>query len=156
MSTQMNSPAIALPNGGAFLRQRISAHWRVIAYWLISAPILLETAAGAQWDLARNSYVRETMVHLGYPLYFLTIMGVGKILALAALLAPRFPRLKQWAYAGVFFVYAGAACSHFAMDDEPAKIVVPIIFAVMTLVSWSMHGVARFRSGQTPPAHGRQ
>ena len=61
---------------------------RGIVYWLISAPVLAETIVGAQWDLTRTPYVSDTLVHLGYPLYLLTIMGVAKVLAVAALLAP--------------------------------------------------------------------
>jgi hypothetical protein len=53
------------------------------------------------------------LLHLGYPLYLLTILGVAKALAVGPLLVTRFPRLTEWAYAGVFFVYAGAASSHF-------------------------------------------
>jgi uncharacterized membrane protein YphA (DoxX/SURF4 family) len=67
---------------------------------------------GLWWDLGRIPYVRETFAHLGYPLYFATILGMAKGLAMVALLTPRFPRLKEWAYACVFFVYAGAAASH--------------------------------------------
>jgi DoxX-like family len=56
----------------------------------------------------RIPYVRETLAHLGYPLSFATIMGAAKGLAVVALLVPRYPRLlKEWAYAGVFFVYVG-------------------------------------------------
>jgi DoxX-like family len=83
------------------------------------------------------------MAHLGYLLYFLTIMGVAKVLAVAALLVPRFPRLKEWAYAGLLFVYVGAACSHFAVGDAAAAIVTPLIFAVITLASWALRPPAR-------------
>jgi hypothetical protein len=58
-------------------------------------------------------------VHLGYPLYFVTILGFWKVLGAMALLAPRFPRLKEWAYAGTFFEMTGAAASH-AMSGNAA------------------------------------
>ena len=85
----------------------------------------------------------DTLVHLGYPLYLLTIMGVAKVLAVAALLAPGWPRLKEWAYAGIVFVYLGAACSHFAVGDPVDKVVVPTIFAIIALLSWAMRPPAR-------------
>ena len=56
---------------------------------------------------------------------------------MAALLAPGLPRLKEWAYAGIVFVYLGAACSHFAVGDPTDKVVVPTMFAVVALLSWA-------------------
>jgi uncharacterized membrane protein YphA (DoxX/SURF4 family) len=108
---------------------------RTIVYWVATAPILLETAVGAEWDLARISYVREVFAHLGYPLFLLTILGIAKVLAVFGLVMPRFRRVKEWAYAGVFFVYAGAACSHYAVGDGPDKVVTPLAFAALTLIS---------------------
>jgi hypothetical protein len=82
---------------------------RATLYWIVSFPVLLETAVGIQWDLARIPYVVDILTRLGFPLYFATILGISKILALVALLAPRTPRLKEWAYAGLLFVYVGQA-----------------------------------------------
>jgi uncharacterized membrane protein YphA (DoxX/SURF4 family) len=143
MQAGINSPGTTAAHAAAAIWRGILAHRRSIAYWVVSAPVMLETAAGAQWDLARTPYVREVMQHLGYPLYLLTIMGVAKVLALAALLLPRLPRLKEWAYAGLFFVYAGAASSHFAVNDAAAKVVVPAIFAGITLASWALRPNSR-------------
>ena len=108
---------------------------RTIIYWAVSAPVLLETAVGAEWDLARIPFVREIFAHLGYPLYLLTILGIAKVLAVIGLVTPRARRVKEWAYAGVFFVYAGAACSHYAIGDGADKIGMPLAFAALTLVS---------------------
>jgi hypothetical protein len=116
---------------------------RTIVYWAATAPVLLETAVGAEWDLARIPYVREIIIHLGYPLYLLTIIGVAKVLAVMALVAPRAGRVKDWAYAGVFFVYAGAAASHFAAGDGVDKIAAPLIFSALTLVSAGLWGGIR-------------
>lgn len=137
MNTRISNRPAALPHITTM------SPLRGIAYWLISAPVLAETIAGAQWDLTRTPYVSDTLVHLGYPLYLLTIMGVAKVLAVAALLAPGWPRLKEWAYAGIVFVYLGAACSHFAVGDPTDKVVVPTIFAVVALLSWAMRPPAR-------------
>jgi DoxX-like family len=147
MQARLNHPSTIVAGTAATAWRAIIAHRRSIAYWLVSAPVLLETAAGAQWDLAQTPYVREVMQHLGYPLYFLTIMGVAKVLALAALLAPRFVRLKEWAYAGLFFVYVGAASSHFAAHDPPALVVVPAVFAAITLASWALRPPSRRMPG---------
>ena len=111
---------------------------RTVVYWVVSAPVLLETAVGAEWDLARIPFVREVFAHLGYPLYLLTILGVSKALAVIGLVTARPRRVKEWAYAGVFFVYLGAACSHYAVGDGVDKIVAPLTLAALTLVSFTL------------------
>jgi hypothetical protein len=143
LDNQVNNPATTFSHAAGAVRRALLAHGRSILYWVVSAPVLLETAAGAQWDLAQTPYVREVMQQLGYPLYLLTIMGVAKVLALAALLAPRLVRLKEWAYAGIFFVYIGAAASHYAVKDPTPKVVVPAIFALITLASWALRPASR-------------
>jgi hypothetical protein len=100
-------------------------------------------ALGGAWDLLRISYVRGVMEHLGYPLYILSIIGVWKIPCAVALLAPRFPRLKEWAYAGAVFNYTGAVASHIAVGDGPGKWVGPLIYAAFTLASWALRPPSR-------------
>jgi uncharacterized membrane protein YphA (DoxX/SURF4 family) len=129
MNAQTTSPTITAK------RPLTVPRVRTIVYWVATAPVLLETAVGAEWDLARISYVRDVFAHLGYPLFLLTILGIAKVLAVLGLVLPRFRRVKEWAYAGVFFVYAGAASSHFAVGDGPDKIAMPLLFAVFTLIS---------------------
>src|SRR5687767_12644217 len=85
---------------------------KIIAYWVFTGIVALETAAGAQWDLVRNDFVKQVFTHLDYPFYLLTIIGVWKIPAFIAIIIPKFPLVKEWAYAGLFFVYTGAAASH--------------------------------------------
>src|SRR5215467_670000 len=90
---------------------------RTIAYWVTTALVAAELAVGGVWDIMRIPYVRTVIEHLGYPSYFLVILGLWKVLGAAALLVPRFPRLKEWAYAGTFFNYTGALASHLAVGD---------------------------------------
>jgi hypothetical protein len=78
------------------------------------------------------------MEHLGYPSYFLLIIGVWKMSCAVALVVPRFPRLKEWAYAGAIFNYTGAVASHLAVDDSASKWVGPLVFAAITLASWAL------------------
>jgi hypothetical protein len=77
--------------------------------------------------------------HLGYPDYFMTILGVSYVLAGLALLAPGVPRLREWAYAGLVFNYTGAAVSHLAARDGPETLIAPIMFGILTIASWSLH-----------------
>ncbi|MFI9406948.1 DoxX family protein [Nocardia sp. NPDC052316] len=106
-----------------------------LARWVPVVAVLAETAVGAYWDLARISYVRDSFDHLGYPLYFATILGVAKTAALAAILTPGHPRTKEWAYAGLVFVYGGAATSHLAAGDGPDKWAMPLFFAAATFAA---------------------
>jgi hypothetical protein len=76
------------------------------------------------------------ITHLGYPIYFLTIIGVWKILGVAALLIPKFPLLKEWAYAGFFFLMSGAIFSHIALGDPVSEIFPSLLLLILTVVSW--------------------
>src|SRR5579872_1742853 len=115
---------------------------RPIAYWIATGLIVLETAAGAEWDLARIDLVKQVFAHLGYPLYLLTILGIWKIPAAIVLVIPRFGRAKEWAYAGLFLVYTGAAASHFMRGDisQPWD---PLILALLTTASWALRPESR-------------
>lgn len=74
--------------------------------------------------------------YLGYPVYILTILGISKILGTVALLVPKFPLLKEWAYAGFFFIMSGAIYSHVAIGDPLAEIFPSLLLLVLTVVSW--------------------
>ena len=113
------------------------------AYWLLTLVITFELAAGGVWDLLRIEYVRVMLAHLGYPLSLLIILGVWRIPGALVLLLPRFPRLKEWAYAGAFFNYSGAAASHLLAGDAAARWVGPLVLCVLTLVSWAMRPASR-------------
>jgi len=78
----------------------------------------------------------EGIAHLGYPIYFLTILGIWKILGVVALLIPKFPLVKEWAYAGFFFAMSGAIFSHIAVGDPMKEIFPSLLLLVLTVVSW--------------------
>ena len=83
------------------------------------------------------------ITHLGYPVYFLTILGVWKILGVAALLIPKFPLLKEWAYAGFFFVMSGAVFSHIAAHDPMKELFPGLLLLALTVISWYFRPAAR-------------
>lgn len=85
----------------------------------------------------------EGIVHLGYPVYFLTIIGIWKILGVIALLIPKFPLAKEWAYAGFFFIMSGAIFSHIAVGDSLTEIIPSILLLIMTVVSWYFRPAGR-------------
>jgi hypothetical protein len=73
----------------------------------------------------------------------MTILGVPYVLAGAALLAPRFPRLKEWAYAGLVFVYTGTIASRLAVGDDIISLVGPAVLISLTAASWTLRPPAR-------------
>jgi uncharacterized membrane protein YphA (DoxX/SURF4 family) len=98
----------AMPDLGS---SSFSSHRHIIAYWITTALVVFELALGGLWDILRVPQVRGLIERLGYPLYFLVILGIWKLLGAVALVIPGFPRLKEWAYAGVFFDLTGAVSS---------------------------------------------
>jgi VIT1/CCC1 family predicted Fe2+/Mn2+ transporter len=78
----------------------------------------------------------DKMNHLGYPAYVMTIIGVWKMLGVVAVLAPKFPLLKEWAYAGFFFAMTGAATSHIIAGNPLREIFPSILLLILTLISW--------------------
>ncbi|HVA97594.1 MAG TPA: DoxX family protein [Bacteroidia bacterium] len=74
---------------------------------------------------------------LGFPIYFLTILGTWKILGVIVILIPRFKLLKEWAYAGFFFAMTGALVSHLAIGDYGVKSILgPLFQTVFIILSW--------------------
>lgn len=78
----------------------------------------------------------EMMSHLGYPPYFATILGLWKLLGSIAILIPKVPLIKEWAYAGFFFAMTGAVFSHLAVQDPLSDFFGPVLLIVLTILSW--------------------
>ena len=117
--------------------------WQTIAYWFATLALATECIVGGAMASLRVQPFPGIIRHLGYPPYFMTILGVWYSLAGFALLAPRSPRLKEWAYAGLIFNYTGAIASHLAAGDGASTLIGPIFFAGLTLTSWALRPSAR-------------
>jgi uncharacterized membrane protein YphA (DoxX/SURF4 family) len=78
----------------------------------------------------------DSMTHLGYPAYFATILGVSKILGVVALLIPKYPLLKEWAYAGFFFMMSGAIFTHIAAGSSVSEIFPSLLLLILIVISW--------------------
>jgi uncharacterized membrane protein YphA (DoxX/SURF4 family) len=96
-----------------------------IGYWIITTTLALALLSGGFAGLIQRPENVEFMTHLGYPVYFGMIIGFWKVLGGVAILSPGFPRLKEWAYAGIFFNMTGAATSHVFAGDAAWHVVVP-------------------------------
>jgi hypothetical protein len=116
---------------------------RKILYWLTTVLTALAFAAGGYYDLSQPDQVKEQAVKLGYPLYFFTILGVWKLGAVVAVLAPKLPRLKEWAYAGIFFDLTGASATHAFMKDSNQDILTPLVILAIAMVSWALRPASR-------------
>lgn len=107
-----------------------------IIYWIATLWLSLGMASSAIVQLMRVPDGVESVTHLGYPEYLLSILGIWKLLGVAAILAPKFPLIKEWAYAGFFFVASGAFISHITMGDPFGEIFPSVLLGILTVVSW--------------------
>ncbi len=115
---------------------------KTIGYWIATALLVVAMGYCGVMDLWRGDDVRVAFAKLGYPEYLLTILGIAKLLGLAAVLAPGFRRLKEWAYAGFVIDVVGAFFSHLAIGDT-AELPAPVIVLVITLASWWLRPESR-------------
>ncbi|HEX9070161.1 MAG TPA: DoxX family protein [Ktedonobacterales bacterium] len=118
---------------------------KAIGYWATTSFVALELLAGGLTDLVHGRQalvagppVVSVITQLGYPVYVLTILGAWKLLGAVALLVPRFPRLKEWAYAGTFFEMTGAAISLGASGAAIGTVSFPLLVAALALASWAL------------------
>ncbi|MFL9832615.1 DoxX family protein [Chryseobacterium terrae] len=107
-----------------------------IIYWIVTIFLSFGMLAGGIQQMLQIGGYNETITKLHYPLYVLSILGVWKILGVIAILIPKFPLLKEWAYAGFFFAMSGAAISHFAVGETFTEVVPALILLVVTVLSW--------------------
>ena len=107
-----------------------------IIYWIATVWLSLGMLSTGIVQLLKLKEETEMMDHLGYPLYFLTILGIWKILGVIGVLIPKFPLLKEWVYDGFFFAMSGAIFSHLALGDGAKDFFGPVLLLVLTMVSW--------------------
>ena len=107
-----------------------------IIYWVATVWLALGMFSTGLVQILKVKEEVTVITGLGYPEYFMTIIGVWKMLGVIAVLVPRFPLLKEWAYAGFFFVSTGAIISHFARADAAKEFFGPTLLVVLTVVSW--------------------
>lgn len=116
----------------------------MIAYWVTTALVVFELVLGGVWDVLRTPQTRALIERLGYPSYFLVILGIWKLPGAVALVIPRFPRLKEWAYAGVIFDLTGAVASLVVSGIVDAgTLAYPILMIGIAVASWALRPAAR-------------
>jgi hypothetical protein len=107
-----------------------------IIYWIATIWLALGMLAGGVQQVVHSKGYSDILVHVGYPLYFMTIIGVWKILGVIVILAPGLRLLKEWAYAGFFFVMSGAIISHLAVGDGIGETYPAGSLLLLTVLSW--------------------
>jgi uncharacterized membrane protein YphA (DoxX/SURF4 family) len=117
-----------------------------IVYWTMTILVSFFMSGGVTqiWQYRANPH--GFVPELGYPLYFFAILGFWKVLGAIAILVPRFPRLKEWAYAGIFFDLTGAAVSCAAVGGYGAyafHVIAPLILTAFTVASWALRPESR-------------
>jgi uncharacterized membrane protein len=107
-----------------------------IIYWVTTGFLAFGMLAQGFAQISHTKGYVDIIVHLGYPSYFLYIIGVWKILGVIAILIPRYPLVKEWAYAGFFFVMSGAVFSHIASGDSITAAAPALTLLIFILASW--------------------
>lgn len=107
-----------------------------IIYWVSTGLLSIGMLGSGIAQILHLPEMNELITHVGYPSYFMTIIGVWKILGVIVILLPKFKLLKEWAYAGFFFLMTGALISHLAMGDAGKAIFGPLFQTVFILLSW--------------------
>ncbi len=144
MEISTEPPAIA--NRYAFVR------FRSAGYWFATVLVAAELGLGGIWDIVRIPAVRDLVAHLGYPSYFLVLLGSWKVLGAVALLVPRRALLKEWAYAGAFFTYTGAIVSHLTTGYDVGEVGSLAMLTALTALSWALRPPSRRTSPGTSTA----
>lgn len=114
-----------------------------IIYWIVTLWLALGMTSTGIVQLIKMKDEVVMMNHLGYPIYFLTLLGIWKILGVIAILIPKFHLLKEWAYAGFFFAMSGAIFSHLACGDDAITLFGPVLLLILTIASWYFRPVER-------------
>ena len=110
-----------------------------VIYWIATVWLalgMISTGAGQLLKAKTGAGGVDSITHLGYPIYFLTLLGIWKILGAITVLMPKFPLLKEWAYVGFFFAMSGAIFSHIMVGNSFKEMAPSLLLLVLTIISW--------------------
>ena len=107
-----------------------------IIYWIFTLWLSLGMVSTGIVQLMQTKEETDMFTHLGFPLYLLTFLGASKMLGTIVVLIPGFSLLKEWAYAGFFFMMSGAVASHIIMGDPMNETFPPVLLLMLTMISW--------------------
>lgn len=107
-----------------------------IIYWIATLWLALGMISTGIVQLLQVKEETDLITNLGYPVYFLPLLGIWKILGVVVVLIPKFPLVKEWAYAGFFFAMSGAIYSHVAANSSVSDMFGPLLLLALTVLSW--------------------
>ncbi|MCW3122230.1 MAG: hypothetical protein JWQ38_1722 [Flavipsychrobacter sp.] len=107
-----------------------------IIYWISTILFALLMLASAMPDVLKLPDAVKFMAMLGYPAYFTPFIGWAKVLGCVAILVPGFPRIKEWAYAGLFFDLIGATYSQLAIGPFNPQMLIMLVWILPGVVSY--------------------
>lgn len=116
---------------------------RPLLFWSVTSLLAVGMLGGGTAQLLRAKFNVDGMVHLGYPLYVLSVVGAWKLVGMLVILLPGWRLAKEWAYAGFFFLLTGATISHLAAGDGIKGALAPFVFACLTVASWQLRPADR-------------
>ncbi|GIO54515.1 MULTISPECIES: DoxX family protein [Paenibacillus] len=119
---------------------------KTAAYWTVTIILAFSIALSGIGQLMRLGGNVDLVTHIGFPLYITYILGTWKLLGILAIVIPGFPRLKEWAYSGIFFLMTGAALSHVFAHDYGVggfNVILPLFYAALGMASWALRPKSR-------------
>lgn len=116
---------------------------KTLGYWSATALTAFVYLVGGTVDVMRPPFLIEEIAHLGFPAYFMVILGTWKILGGIVVLLPRMPIVKEWAYAGMTINLTGAAIAHAVVGDPPGEIATPLVILAIVATSWALRPADR-------------
>ena len=139
MQSTLQNPALVAAN--------TRSKSRTIVYWIMTALVAFFIGSGGIAQVMQYFASPHAVVPvLGYPMYFFAILGFWKFFGALTILVPRLPRLKEWAYAGIFFDLTGAAASNAMSGGYGAygfHVIAPLIITGFMLASWALRPSSR-------------
>jgi hypothetical protein len=119
-----------------------------IIFWVTTIIISVAFFVTGIGNLVPFKHIAQDMAHLGYPSYFLKILGIWKILASVTMLIPKIPKIKEWAYAGMILDLTGAAFSRFATGDALPLVIMPLGIAILVTVNYLLRHSLKGQGGE--------
>ena len=120
-----------------------------VAYWVCTGLVVFFIGSGGLAYVMRVPDVVAGVVALGFPVYFIVLLGVWKVLGSIAILVPGFPLIKEWAYAGIMIDLTGASVASLATGAAWWHAVAPLLIAVLVVASWALRPESRRLPGAT-------
>jgi hypothetical protein len=131
-----------LPNP-AIVAAKSAATAKTIVYWIATGIVALVLVSGGMFQVTQQAASVDGFVKLGYPVHFMILLGAWKVLGGLALLAPRLPRIKEWAYAGIFFDFSGAVVVNLVHFSAAFHVVSPLVLIGFLVASWALRPPSR-------------